>query len=91
MWRVKPITNSKRLQIFQARTQTFGWGGGQDFEKVDQNFKFPQIVKKGGKRENLHKWELYDKNVPVRVRFKKKSRFLGRIFAKFDQILASFL
>ena len=34
----------------QARTQTFGWGGGQDFEKLDQNLKFPQIVKKGGKR-----------------------------------------
>ena len=29
--------------------------GGQDFEKLDQNLKFPQIVKKGGKRGNLHK------------------------------------
>ena len=25
-------------------------GGGQDFEKMDQNLKFPQIVIKGGKR-----------------------------------------
>ena len=28
-------------------------GGGQDFEKLDQNLKFPQIVKKGGKRGNF--------------------------------------
>ena len=25
-------------------------GGGQDFEKLDQNLKFPQIVKRGDKR-----------------------------------------
>ena len=28
-------------------------GGGQDFEKLDQNLKFPQIVKKGEKRGNF--------------------------------------
>ena len=67
------------------------WLGGQDFEKLDQNLKFPQIVKKGGRGGNSHKWVLYDDKCTYMSTFLKEIReFLGLIFAKFDQILASF-
>ena len=66
-------------------------GGGQDFEKLDQNLKFPQIVKRGKRGGNLHKWALYDEKCTYTSTFlTKKLRFLGLFFCKFNLILASF-
>ena len=45
-------------------------GGGQDFEKLDQNFKFPQIVTKGKKGEIYIHETFKIKNVHARVSFK---------------------
>ena len=88
----KRVMNVKSKRRPVRRPLAGGAGGGQDFEKLDQNLKFPQIVKKGGKEGEIHINEYsMMTNVPVWVRFWKKNReFLGLIFAKFDQILASF-
>ena len=65
------------MGTLQARTQTFGWGGGQDFEKLDQNFKVPPNRKKGREEGEIYINEYFMmKNVPIRVRFSKKIALL---------------
>ena len=94
----RPLNYTQRMLLFASEQRSIYRPvrrplaeGDQDFEKLDQNLKFPQIVKKGERGGNLYELVLYDEKCTCMSTFlKKKSRFLGLIFAKFDQILASF-
>ena len=72
--------------LFQARTQTFGWGA-RFWTKI---LTFPKLWKRK-RGENLHKWVLYDEKCTcTSTFFEKKLWFFGPFFANLNQFLASF-